>query len=47
MKFSIGCDHGGYEYKEELVKYLKELGHEVIDCGTYSTDSCNYPEFAF
>ena len=47
MKFSIGCDHGGYEYKEELVKYLKEWGHELIDCGTYSTDFCNYPLFAF
>ena len=46
MIFSIGCDHGGYEYKEELKKYLTSLGHEVIDCGTYSTDSCNYPEFA-
>ena len=46
MIFSIGCDHGGYEYKEELKKYLNSLGHDVIDCGTYSTDSCNYPEFA-
>lgn len=46
MKFSIGCDHGGYEYKEEIIKYLRSLGHEVYDCGTYSTASCHYPEFA-
>ncbi len=46
MKFSIGCDHGGYEYKEQVIKYLKDKGHEVVDCGTYSLDSCHYPEFA-
>ena len=47
MRISIGSDHGGFVYKEELVKYLKELGHEVIDCGTYSLDSCDYPDFAY
>ena len=47
MRISIGSDHGGYLYKEELVSYLKELGHEVIDCGTYSLDSCDYPDFAY
>ncbi len=47
MKISIACDHGGYEAKEEVVSYLKEKGYEVIDYGTYSLDSCNYPEFAF
>ena len=46
MKFSIGCDHGGFDYKNKLIDYLKEKEHEVIDCGTTSLDSCHYPEFA-
>ncbi len=45
MKISIGCDHAGYNYKEEIKKYLKEKGHEVIDVGTNSLDSCDYPIF--
>lgn len=46
MKISIGCDHAGFEYKERLVQYLKEQGHEVTDRGTYSRDSVDYPDFA-
>jgi len=46
MKISIACDHGGYKLKLEIVKHLKELGHEVIDCGCDSLDSCDYPDFA-
>lgn len=46
MKISIASDHGGFLLKEELIKYLVELEHEVIDCGTYSQDSCDYPDFA-
>ena len=45
MKIAIGCDHGGYELKEHLVRYLTEKGHEVKDCGTYSKESCDYPVF--
>lgn len=45
MKISIGCDHAGYNYKEEIKKYLKEKGHEIIDVGTNSLDSCDYPIF--
>ena len=44
---SFGCDHGGYPFKEEIVNHLKELGYEVLDCGTYSKESCNYPDPAF
>lgn len=47
MKLSMGCDHGGYLAKEEIKKKLMEKGYEVIDCGTDSTDSCNYPDYAF
>lgn len=45
MKISIGCDHGGYNLKEQVVKYLQEK-HEVIDYGCYSLESCDYPVFA-
>ena len=45
MKISIGCDHAGYKYKEEVKKYLEGKGHEVKDVGTNSLDSCDYPIF--
>lgn len=43
MKIAVGSDHGGFEYKNAIAKHLKELGHDVIDVGTYSLDSCHYP----
>ena len=43
MKIAVGCDHGGLEYKTAIAKHLKELGHDVIDVGTNSLDSCHYP----
>ena len=45
MKIAMGCDHGGYALKCELIKHLEEQGHEVKDFGCYSTESCDYPEF--
>lgn len=45
MKISIGSDHAGYAYKEEIKKYLSKKGFEMIDVGTNSTDSCDYPDF--
>ena len=45
MKISIGSDHAGYAYKEEIKKYLTKKGHKVDDTGTFSTDSCDYPIF--
>ena len=45
MIIALGCDHGGYQRKEEVKKHLISLGHEVIDCGTNSLDSCDYPLF--
>ena len=45
MKLSIGSDHAGYAYKEEIKKYLAKKGHEVVDVGTHSLDSCDYPIF--
>lgn len=46
MKISIACDHGGLDTKNALVEMLKAEGNEVVDCGTYTTDSCDYPDFA-
>ena len=46
MRIAIGCDHGGYELKEQLRRYLQNSGHEVIDCGTDSVESVHYPVFA-
>ena len=45
MKLSIGSDHAGYNYKQEIIKYLESKGHTVIDCGTNSLESCDYPIF--
>jgi len=44
---AVGTDHGGYELKEMLKSYLGELGYAVVDCGTDSTASVDYPDFAF
>ena len=46
MKISIGCDHGAIALKNKLVAHLQEKGYEVKDCGTYTADSCDYPDFA-
>lgn len=46
MKIAIGCDHGALILKNKLVSHLEKLGHEVKDFGTYTTDSCDYPDFA-
>ena len=43
---AIGCDHGGYELKQEIMKHLEERGLEYKDYGTYSSASVDYPEFA-
>jgi len=43
---AVGCDHAGYELKNELIRHLEDRGFEVADLGTYSTDSCDYPDYA-
>ena len=45
-KITIGCDHAGYELKLKVIDHLKSRGIEVIDVGTHSTDSCDYPNIA-
>ena len=42
----IGADSAGYALKEEIKEHLTGLGYEVDDCGSFSTASCHYPEFA-
>ena len=46
MKIAVASDHAGYNYKSEIIKHLTNLGYEIIDCGTHSLDSCDYPIFA-
>ena len=42
---AIGSDHGGFELKQKVIAHLKEQGKEVKDFGTYSLDSCVYPDY--
>ena len=46
MKIAIGCDHGALALKNKMVEHLKNKGYEVADFGTYTLDSCDYPDFA-
>jgi len=45
-KILIASDHGGFTLKETLKKYLQKTGYEVVDYGTNSTESVNYPDYA-
>ena len=42
----IGCDHAGYNEKEQVIKYLKEKNIEFVDVGTNSSESVHYPDYA-
>ena len=42
---AIGCDHGGFELKQEIMKHLQDRNLEYKDFGCYSTDSVDYPEY--
>ncbi len=46
MKIAVACDHGGLNLKKAVINYLTENGHEYVDFGTNTTDSCDYPDFA-
>ncbi len=45
-KITIGSDHAGFELKKKVIAHLEERGIEVLDVGTHSTDSCDYPAIA-
>lgn len=42
---ALGCDHAGFTYKASVVALLQSKGIEVLDCGAYSADSVDYPDF--
>lgn len=46
MKIAIACDHGALNLKEAVKEYVTKLGHEYVDFGTYTKDSCDYPDYA-
>ena len=46
-RIAIAADHGGYSMKEDLKPYLQKQGYQVDDCGTHSSDSVDYPDFAY
>ena len=46
MKIALGCDHGALALKTALIPHLERKGYEVKDFGTYTYDSCDYPDFA-
>lgn len=46
MKIAMACDHGGLELKETIKQHLTERGFEVRDFGTYTKESCDYPDYA-
>lgn len=43
---ALGCDHGGYELKQEIIKHLEGKGVAYKDYGTYTEESCDYPVYA-
>jgi len=47
MKIVIGSDHGGYELKDSLIRFMKDEGYDVLDLGTHSKESCDYPLIGF
>lgn len=46
MKFGVASDHAGFEYKQKIAALLRKKGYEVVDFGTHSEESCDYPDFA-
>ncbi len=46
MKIAIGCDHAGFPLKETVLQTIKRLGHDVTDCGTFSCERADYPDYA-
>ncbi len=46
MRIAIGADHAGFSLKQDLLRYVAELGHEVSDLGTHSTEPVDYPDYA-
>ena len=45
MKIALACDHGAFAFKRALQEHLEAAGHQWVDCGTDSTESCDYPDY--
>ena len=46
MKIAVGSDHRGLDQRSQIISALESMGHTVNDCGSHSTDSCDYPDIA-
>ena len=46
IRYAIAGDHAGFSMKNEVAKFLADLGVQAVDCGTYSPESCDFPDFA-
>ena len=46
MKIAIACDHGALNLKKAVIEYVEKCGHQAVDFGTYTADSCDYPDYA-
>ena len=46
MKIAVACDHGALNLKKAVIEYVEKCGHEAVDFGTYTADSCDYPDYA-
>ena len=47
MKIAIGCDHRGFAAKQKLAAFIRQLGHELEDAGSFNEEYSDYPDFAF
>jgi ribose 5-phosphate isomerase B len=47
VRIAFGCDHRGFKLKNILINYLKDKGHKILDFGTFSKDSCDYPDYVY
>lgn len=47
MKIAFASDHAGFNAKKELMTFAEDFGYQVVDFGTHSTDSCDYPDFVY
>jgi ribose 5-phosphate isomerase B len=46
IRYAIAGDHAGFSMKNEVAKFLADMGVQAVDCGTYSPESCDFPDFA-
>ncbi len=47
MRVAVACDHGGFPLKACIIEKIQQLGHEVLDLGTYSEERVDFPDFAW